>query len=592
MLYRAMGMPMPSKQSAVSPATAEATLEVYRQGVLESRLPLSGKGVLMGRVADCDLQLDDRLVSRHHARLDRAPHGQWCLSDLESHNGTRVNGVTQHKVLLSNGDRIGLGPFTILFRETDDEPARFEATTAMNLAFTDQAVSINTLKELAPPAIAVEQLGVLNDFSRALLDTPDAPDRLLALCRLMLHPKLGGLWAVAAAMNPAALDQPPVALLPPEWASPDRYSTHTHLSRSLLRTACQRSEPVMASNAPVPGNINIELSIAADVVSMAAVAIPLTDRTHSGGGASAARPPSKVSVASGVPSGPETIKLLYAAFPPHYGTGEWLALCALAVHHYRQSEIIWNSIAQNRKLAAIEADLERARRVQDGLVPRYADLPGLNIAIGFKPCHAVGGDYVDAIALPGGQALLIIADVCGKGLSAAMITMQLHTLVHSVARRWIGLADLAAAIDAHLAATMSSESFVTLLAILLDPVTGAMQSINGGHPAAMVVAADGTCRRVADANGFPVGVESQTLEVEHSQLAPDELLVLFTDGCFELRDRTGRMMGPDKFCEAAAAGIKGTTPALAADRITGMLDEIQDTVSLPDDRTMLIARRR
>ncbi len=192
---------------------------------------------------------------------------------------------------------------------------------------------------------------------------------------------------------------------------------------------------------------------------MAAVAVPLT-----GGGGDAG------------PAG-----LLYAAFPPEYGTGEWLALCALAVRHHRQAEAVWANIAANRKLAALEADVERRRRVQDRLVPKRLDLPGLDVAIRFRPCHGVAGDYVDALPLPDGRSLLVIADVSGKGLPAAL--------------------------DDHLVESLPPEAFVTLLAMTIDPATGAAEAVNAGHPPAVVFGRDAlprdAARRRPDARPVP-----------------------------------------------------------------------------------------
>jgi sigma-B regulation protein RsbU (phosphoserine phosphatase) len=362
-------------------------------------------------------------------------------------------------------------------------------------------------------------------------------------------------------------------LCPIQQAS-ESVAAETRLSRSLLRAARGRGEPVIATNRSAGGGMvaeaEIELSIAAaGGTTMAAVAVPLD--------------PTKGAAAG----------LLYATFPPEYGTGEWLALCALAVRQHRQAEAVWAHIAADRKLAALEADLERARRVQDRLVPRSCALPGLDVAIRFRPCLGVAGDYVDALPLPDGRSLLVVADVSGKGLPAALVAMGLHTLVHAAARRWVDLADLATALDAHLVESLPPESFVTLIALTVDPSTGAVEAVNAGHPAAAAFGPGGAFRSLPPDGDMMLGPFPQALAVQPDQLAAGETLLLFTDGCFEVFDAAGRMLGPDDLCRLSAGRIASAPDAAtAADAVVALLDDWQGTGEASDDRTLLLVRRR
>jgi serine phosphatase RsbU (regulator of sigma subunit) len=439
----------------------------------------------------------------------------------------------------------------------------------------DTAVAIRSLNEIQPPHIAVGHLNGLDKFTQLLMETPDAADRLAALCRLMVQSGFGGKWAAVVSLDKAADETPPQVLSPLQFAAGLRRDhANPYLSRSLLQAACRRQEPVLASNASGTGAPrDIALSMAPEVMLITAIAVPL--------------PPS--------PSrDPAYLDLLYAVFPPEYGTGEWLALSSLAVNHYRQAETIWANIERNRKLAALQADLERARIVQDRLVPRQPQLAGLEIAVRFKPCHAVGGDYVDVLPLPDGRALLVVADVCGKGLPAAMVGMGLHTLVHAAARRWAGLADLAFIVSAHLNETLPMESFVTFLAMTLDPATGALEVVNGGHPASLIVDSAGIPRRFGEATSLPLGSDPIPPEVEHGTLGEADTMILFTDGCFELTNESGEMLGVSGFCQRAAQQIAAadTHADGAADRLTDDLDRSQGGQPPSDDRTLLLVRRR
>ena len=517
------------------------------------------------------------MVSRQHARLDRLPDGRWQVSDLKSHNGTLVNGAAVSTAVLAAGDAVQVGPFTL--RIAGEASSATAMATMMSpspsrLAVADDGRMIRTLREVQPPRLAVDQLRCLDDFGRAVLEMPDATERLSALCGLMLDPCFGGRWAVAVANaeGPGAdgrdADEP--RPLCPMRQSPQPTAEPPRLSRSLLRAARSRGEPVIATNRPGadPTGSEIELSIAVDVTMMAAVAVPLDPARGAAGG------------------------LLYATFPPEYGTGEWLALCALAVRHHRQAETVWASIANNRKLAALEADLERARRVQDRLVPRSVHLPGLDVAIRFRPCLGVAGDYVDAVPLRDGRSLLVVADVSGKGLPAALVAMGLHTVVHAAARRWVDLADLAAALDDHLVESLPPETFVTLIAMTVDPASGAIEAINAGHPPAAAFGV-GRCRSLPADGDMMLGPFPQTLAVQGEQLAVDETLLLFTDGCFEVFDAAGQMLGPDQLCSLSGGDVSAAPDAAAAaDRVADLLDRWQGAGEPSDDRTLLVVRRR
>ena len=231
--------------------------------------------------------------------------------------------------------------------------------------------------------------------------------------------------------------------------------------------------------------------------------------------------------------------------------------------------------------------------MQARLVPHQCDVPGLDVAIRFRPCYEVGGDYVDFLQLANGHALIVVADVSGKGLAAAMVAMGLHTVVHGTVRRWAGLADLAAALDAHLVESLADETFVTLIALTIDPSTGTIEVVNAGHPPAVVFNGAGQHRELGAEGGFMLGPIAQTLEVKHDHLAPGESLLLFTDGCLEVFDSQGSMLGPDGLYTGTAAPVAAAaTAGLGADAVVNLLDQWQGGSEPSDDRTLLLLRRR
>src|SRR5262249_35461963 len=141
-----------------------------------------------------------------------------------------------------------------------------------------------------------------------------------------------------------------------------------YISKTLLRMLLARNEPVLASNSTMAGggggqaNANMgELSLAADVMTISAVACPIrSERSYT--------------------------DLLYVLLPPEYGNSEWLALTSLAVKQFQQAESTWAARKLGEDHAAIERELSRAHKIQERLVPRDVTVAGVDFAIGFVPC--------------------------------------------------------------------------------------------------------------------------------------------------------------------------------------------------------------
>ena len=116
------------------------------------------------------------------------------------------------------------------------------------------------------------------------------------------------------------------------------------------------------------------------------------------------------------------------------------------------SEEAWAARRHAQAHAAIERELLTARQIQTGLVPKKAklDFKGLDVCVDFQPCKWVGGDYVDALPMPDGRVLFTVADVCGKGLQAALVTSSLHTMVRASVDVQPSLSALVERVNRHL----------------------------------------------------------------------------------------------------------------------------------------------
>jgi len=292
----------------------------------------------------------------------------------------------------------------------------------------------------------------------------------------------------------------------------------------------------------------------------------------------------------------DVMDLLYVILPLAYGKAEWLALVSLAVKQYQQAEAVWAARKETQAHAAIERDLESARQIQESLVPRALTVPGLDLAIEFDPCRWVGGDYVDVVPMADGRVLLVMADVAGKGLPAALIALSLHSTVHTCLRSGVGLVPMITALNDHFCAHLDDHSFVTMVCVLIEPASGAIECVNAGHVPAIIFNPDGTSRELQRAVNFPLGLEPQSIQVQRAALEPGQLLAMVTDGLTEIEDEDGRLLGVAGLSGRVAAlhaavSAKKVTAAKVARQLTRLLDTLEGGRLRRDDRSFLLVRR-
>ncbi|HEY4330687.1 MAG TPA: PP2C family protein-serine/threonine phosphatase, partial [Phycisphaerae bacterium] len=495
---------------------------------------------------------------------------------------------TEH--LLKSGDQVQLGEFSMSLSSAEESKPPSIAPTSAKVGIVEAETGrIASLRDFEPARLAATHLSILSEFGQQLLNIEEPAKRLAALCRVMVRPEFHGRSAMVLRASKESFTEAPKALCEPQSAPGDE-TLSPYISKTLIRTLLARNEAVLASNssssaqggagsAPAPNMA--ELSLASDVMTVSAVACPIkSEKTYT--------------------------DLLYVLFPPQYGNSEWLALTSLAVKQFTQAESTWAARKLGEDHASIERELSRANEIQKRLVPRNVVVPGLDYAIGFTPCRWVGGDYVDLIKGPeksgtggSGKILLTIADVCGKGLPAALVASSLHMLTHTAMRTNTPLPDIMRNLNIYLSENLAPGTFVTMLAALLDPSTGTLETINAGHPAGFVISLAGELVETQSASNLPLGLDpSAELIGETTTLPQGSYLLMFTDGLSELHMAEGEMLGEDalgvhisrliKEHHATSTGEGGA--GVISSKLTALLDSMQEGMA-KDDRTFLLARR-
>lgn len=181
------------------------------------------------------------------------------------------------------------------------------------------------------------------------------------------------------------------------------------------------------------------------------------------------------------------------------------------------------------------AALTLQRSLSNSALP---EVPGLELTGRYLPAsdHEVGGDWFDAITLSGGRTGLVIGDVMGHGIHAAAVMGQLRTAVRTLARHDIPPARMLRSLDAAVA-DLGENEMATCVYAVHDAAAGDCLIARAGHPPPAVADARGTVKFLDGPSGTPLGAGGQDFRSERVALPAGSLLVLYTDGLIEARDR-------------------------------------------------------
>jgi sigma-B regulation protein RsbU (phosphoserine phosphatase) len=239
----------------------------------------------------------------------------------------------------------------------------------------------------------------------------------------------------------------------------------------------------------------------------------------------------------------------------------------------------------------LERQIATAQQVQERLLPaNLPNVPGHELAGVCLPSARVGGDYFDCIALPGGQLGLVVADVSGHGVPAAIIMSAFRALVRTFMRAGHALDEVAETLNRELPDTTAGNAFVTAVLATLDPTSGRFRYVNCGHHPPLVDRA-GQAPRWLGRGGPLLGVLADVrFEIDEVELAPGDQLVLFTDGIVEARSPAGAWFGARRLAELVA-DHRGHRARELVEHIVFEARAFAGAGGLEDDVTLVMLRR-
>ena len=243
------------------------------------------------------------------------------------------------------------------------------------------------------------------------------------------------------------------------------------------------------------------------------------------------------------------------------------------------------------------AHLQKARLLQEHLLPHFKSGPVPSSAVVYRPADTVAGDYYDLLPLSDGSLLACMADVCGHGVPAAMGAAILKTLVFAAAERSTSPAAMLRSINERFLRVSLPGDFASMVLVRIVATSGAgggggaggvIEYASAGHEPCFLLRASGTLERL-DQSGILLGISQGEDWVDRRlDVSPADLLVLLTDGVTEAMDATRRQFGRERLVTQLAA-LAGSSPGEIARSIVAAVDlHCGHPSAVADDQTLVV----
>lgn len=543
------------------------------------RVELDGTTLTLGRAHNNDLSYpDDASLSRRHVQFSHDSE-DWWVEDLGSKNGTLVNGIRiAAKQPLGTGDRLSVGHLMITLIDSED-------SSAQHVVFVPEAGP-----ELAPNATVMTSLeGLLSGESttgttssqprrgpqpqsqRDTFATPVVRALVRAGRELSGHRPLEELFKLILDLSISAVsaERGVVMILDgKKLISKAVHGDGFRISTTVRDRVLNEKASVLVRDLARDEAFREQVSISEQQIHTM-MAVPLQTEKN-------------------------VIGLIYVdsrSFIREFTPDDLNLLTVLAnvaatrIEHTRLASV-------ERQEQQRTHDLNQAAEIQRMILPagppkhRWYDAAGHN-----KSCRTVGGDYYDFFAYPDGRLGLVLADVAGKGMSAAMLMSNLQARVQILAETPGNLADMVGRLDQAVALNSPVNRFITLFFAILDPEAQDLVYCNAGHNPPLVVRRDDSVERLE-----PLGTVLGMLpEIGYSQrrcaFGPGDLLAIFSDGVTEAEGPGEEEYGDERL----AQWLLQNRSMPSAGMITEILEDIDrftDGAPAADDVTLLVARFR
>jgi serine phosphatase RsbU (regulator of sigma subunit)/pSer/pThr/pTyr-binding forkhead associated (FHA) protein len=500
---------------------------IYVQGNEQRSILLNRTPFSVGRKVDKDLVIPDPRVSRDHA-LIVAENGDFYVVDQGSKHGTYVNGDRIQRQLLQRNDRLEFGVREVAYvifspQHATSNTAREFLSQISGIQISTDTTDLEKLTLFLEAARKLNTVGVLDEILMTLIDTT------LKLIRaergyVFLKDEEGNLRLAAGrnSKGEALLDDKTI-------------------SHSILDEALKSNSEFLFTDTSQSLDLAVRQSIVAyDLRTV--ICLPLR------------RPQVQTTrdTQSGIPAAGDVVGALY--LDSRFASRD-ISSVSHDILHAIATEAA--SLIENARLVQAE---EAARRYQQELaiaasiqqrlmavtipdVP-FARMRGRNLS-----CKEIGGDFFDVVHTPDGLAV-VLADVAGKGVSAALLASTLQGMVYSHLIARMPLAEIMAAVNHYFTQKHIGEKYATVVILRVNRA-GELEYVNCGHVPPLLVSGNAVIRPTH--GNLPVGLLPEaTYESDRLQMKPGDRFILVTDGVTEAENAIGDFFDNDRLEQVAA----------------------------------------
>jgi len=524
--------------------------------------------ITLGRSSSNELSYPEDIgLSRQHMAI-AGRDGQWTVEDLGSKNGTLLNGVRIEKPMpFRPGDRVSAGHLTIEFAgaaSASQNTVMFvEGKEQFSNSATTVVASLGTV--LGSPSDDLNKTTVMS-----MQGTPQMRALIDAGRELAGHRPLAELFPLIMDLSTKAVRAGRGVLMTLDGDQLNVRAAHGEgfqISSTVRDRVIKGKDSLLIRDAQLDMALREHMSIVEQKVrSMIAVPLQTNDRV---------------------------IGLIYVDSPDAIRefTVEDLNLltvmaniAAIRIEHARLNEI-------EEAERAMAKDMHQAALIQERLLGTPPVIEGLDIGAKTVASRAVGGDYYDFIKYPDGRVGIMVGDVAGKGMPAALLMSSLQARVHVVFEEPDDLAQKLTRLNKSTCANCPDNRFITFFTCIMDPKTGLVTYANAGHNPPLVVRAKGGFELLTGAGGMILGILPMS-KYEEATVTLDrgDILVLFSDGVTEEVDPNDEQFGEERLANMVAE-MRDRPASEIVQEVHRAVHAFTQGAPAADDITVVIARR-
>jgi serine phosphatase RsbU (regulator of sigma subunit) len=531
---------------------------------------VTGKYVI-GRSSEADLVVPDKTVSRKHAEFEiGADTSTLFLTDLESHNGTLVNGKKlTGRIQVNAGDHLTFGQAQFKL-STGNTPAN-ESTSfprsilPENIAEHSVFLSINeTLKPLpARVADLPELLPTLFDMAKTLI-LPEPQEEMLRRA-LSLVAKVIPSERLAVLFTSS--DQNEIFAAATLLPNGRDLGTFT-LSRTIVREILTNKSAILIGDPTNDPRFASQQSVIMSAMK-SAMAVPMMDQEN-------------------------VLGILYVdtTNPLHRYSDEYLRLLATFGNIIAARLMNYQLLQARQEKQLLDAELHRAASIQSNLlIKKPPVIDGFDIHAFQRQSRLVGGDLYDVALLPDGRLVFLVADVSGKGLGAALLMSNILASFRIFYNDpTFTLEKAVKSVSTQLHRYSVPEDFATLFIGSVSPNGETVSYVNAGHNPPLVVRLDGSLEYLQPSGTMIGAFDFSTWQEATVRLSSGELIFVFSDGVTEAM--RGEEPYTDLRMEKLVVANRAETIETIARRLTEDIESYVGDGPRSDDITMLLVRRK